>query len=118
MVIVLAELGLGYEAKYLVFNKDEHEAQEHTKYNPNGRIPTLIDHANDNFVIWSERDPHALRCPGCSGSAHSGYHCRESNAIIAYLVEKYDAECEIPVNDTDEHWWQLQWLFLQASGQG
>ena len=53
VAFVLGELGLEYEFIYLDSEKDEHKSPEHTKYNPNGRIPTLIDHGNDDFVIWS-----------------------------------------------------------------
>lgn len=52
VVIVLEELGLDYDSKYLVFDKGEQKSPEYTKYNPNGRIPTLIDHKNNDFVIW------------------------------------------------------------------
>lgn len=50
---VLDELKLTYETKFLDFNKNEHKDPEHTKFNPNGRIPTLIDHHNNDFVLWS-----------------------------------------------------------------
>ncbi|TFY68547.1 hypothetical protein EVJ58_g943 [Rhodofomes roseus] len=94
---VLAELGLEYESKLLDFNQQDHKAPEYTNYNPNGRIPALIDHSNNDFVVW------------------------ESNAIMLYLVEKYDIEHKISVsdsNDSNEKFEQLQWLFFQASGQG
>ena len=52
VAIVLEELGLTYESIYLDFQQGEQKASEHTKYNPNGRIPTLIDHKNNDFVIW------------------------------------------------------------------
>jgi glutathione S-transferase len=52
VVLVLEELGLSYETVYLDFDKKEHKAAEYTKLNPNGRIPTLIDHENNDFVIW------------------------------------------------------------------
>ncbi|KZT11323.1 glutathione S-transferase [Laetiporus sulphureus 93-53] len=94
VVFVLEELGLSYESKYLKFDKLEHKSLEHTKYNPNGRIPTLIDHWNNDFTIW------------------------ESNAIIVYLVEKYDENHKISVPDFNEKMAQLQWLFFQSSGQG
>ena len=42
---------------------------------------------------------------------------RESNAIIQYLVDKYDKDLTISV-DGDEKYKQLQWLYFQASGQG
>ena len=43
---------------------------------------------------------------------------RESNAIIEYLVEKYDTEHKISVTDVNDKFTLLQWLFFQASGQG
>lgn len=52
VAIVLEELGLSYETIYLDFAKKEQKDENHTKYNPNGRIPTLIDHKNNDFVIW------------------------------------------------------------------
>ncbi|KAI0685586.1 glutathione S-transferase [Cytidiella melzeri] len=94
VAIVLEELGLHYETKFLDFQKGEHKAEEHTKLNPNGRIPTLVDHNNGDFTIW------------------------ESDAIILYLVDTYDTEHKISVSDTKEKYEQLQWLFFQASGQG
>ncbi|KAI0090826.1 glutathione S-transferase [Irpex rosettiformis] len=94
VAIVLEELGLTYDTKFLDFQSGEHKAEPHTKYNPNGRIPTLIDHKNGDFVLW------------------------ESNAIITYLVDTYDKEHKISAADTKDKYLQLQWLFFQASGQG
>ncbi|KAH9854708.1 glutathione S-transferase C-terminal-like protein [Lenzites betulinus] len=94
VAIVLEELGLDYHPIYLEFEKGEHKAPEYVKYNPNGRIPALIDHKNNDFVIW------------------------ESCAIISYLVEKYDTEGKVSVKSFEENALQLQWLFFQASGQG
>ncbi|EPT00881.1 glutathione S-transferase C-terminal-like protein [Fomitopsis schrenkii] len=94
VAFVLAELGLEFESKYLDFGTLEHKGPEYTKYNPNGRIPTLIDHGNNDLVIW------------------------ESNAILQYLVEKYDTEHNISVSNFEEKFQQLQWLFFQSSGQG
>ncbi|KAI0821290.1 glutathione S-transferase [Irpex lacteus] len=94
VAIVLEELGLTYDTKFLDFQSGEHKAEPHTKYNPNGRIPTLIDHKNGDFAIW------------------------ESDAIITYLVDTYDKEHKISASDTKEKYEQLQWLFFQASGQG
>ncbi|OBZ70415.1 Glutathione S-transferase 1 [Grifola frondosa] len=79
---------------YLDFAKGEQKGPEHVKLNPNGRIPTIIDHKNGDFVVW------------------------ESNAIIVYLVETYDKQNKISVSDPKERITQLQWLFFQASGQG
>ncbi|KAI0793550.1 glutathione S-transferase C-terminal-like protein [Fomes fomentarius] len=94
VAFVLEELGLSYESVYLVFDKGEHKAPEYTKYNPNGRIPALIDHHNGDFVIW------------------------ESCAILLYLVERYDKEKRLTVTDEKDRYSLIQWLFFQASGQG
>lgn len=50
--MVLRELGLTFERKLLDFGKNEHKIPEHTKLNPNGRVPTIIDHHYNDFVIW------------------------------------------------------------------
>ncbi|KAI0698194.1 glutathione S-transferase C-terminal-like protein [Cerioporus squamosus] len=94
VAFVLEEFGLSYHSIYLDLVKQEQRAPEHTQYNPNGRIPTLIDHHNGDFVIW------------------------ESNAILLYLVDKYDKEHKLSVTDEKEKHSLLQWLFFQASGQG
>ena len=94
VAFVLTELGLTYESIYLDFNKLEQKAPEYTQYNPNGRIPTLIDHANGDFTIW------------------------ESGAIILYLADKYDPERRLSMESERERYAMIQWLFFQASGQG
>ncbi|TBU41150.1 glutathione S-transferase C-terminal-like protein [Dichomitus squalens] len=93
VVFVLEELGLTYESIYLDFAKAEQKGPEYTKFTPNGRIPTLIDHQNGDFTIW------------------------ESDAILLYLTDKYDAEKKLTVTG-DEKYSLIQWLFFQASGQG
>ena len=52
VAMVLSELGLSYEELFLDLSKGESKQPEHTKYNPNGRVPTLIDHKNNDFAIW------------------------------------------------------------------
>ncbi|KAL4247797.1 GST superfamily protein [Abortiporus biennis] len=94
VVFVLEALELSYETIYLDFSKNEQKAPEHTKYNPNGRIPTLIDHHNNDFAIW------------------------ESCAIMLYLAEKYDKDKKIYSSDFNERALINQYLFFQASGQG
>ncbi|RPD53907.1 glutathione S-transferase C-terminal-like protein [Lentinus tigrinus ALCF2SS1-7] len=94
VAILLEELGLTYESIYLDFQKNEQKQSPHVDYNPNGRIPTLIDHKNGDFVLW------------------------ESNAILLYLVDKYDTEKRFTVTDENQKHIVNQWLFFQASGQG
>lgn len=92
---MLEALGLTYHSIYLDFNKGEHKAPEFTQYNPNGRIPALIDHKNGDFVVW------------------------ESDAIMLYLVDKYDTEKKLTFADgSNDKFSLVQWLFFQASGQG
>ncbi|EKM53801.1 uncharacterized protein PHACADRAFT_260333 [Phanerochaete carnosa HHB-10118-sp] len=94
VAIVLEELGLTYETTFLDFQKGEHKAADHTQHNPNGRIPTIIDHKNNNYTLW------------------------ESDAILLYLVERYDPEHKLSVTSQEDKFHQLQWLFFQSSGQG
>jgi len=95
VVIVLEALGLKYESKFLDFSTDEQKKPEHTRYNPNGRIPTIIDHDNNDFTLW------------------------ESNTIIKYLVDRYDKEnvLHFPTG-SNESYLIDQWMTFQVSGQG
>jgi len=43
---------LKYEPVYLDFKKGEHKASDYLKINPNGRVPTIIDHHNNDFTVW------------------------------------------------------------------
>jgi len=91
--IVLEELGLTYESVYLDSSKMEHKGPEYLKINPNGRIPAIMDHFNNDFVVW------------------------ESFAILQYLVDKYDKLHKISSTGLDKYI-ELQWLAFQVSGQG
>jgi glutathione S-transferase len=61
--------------------------------NPNGRVPALTDPNNDNFTIW------------------------ESGAIVEYLVELYDKQGKLTVEDSRGKWALRQYLHFQMSGQ-
>ena len=43
---------------------------------------------------------------------------RESDAILLYLVERYDPEHKLSVAEGNDKFTLMQWLFFQASGQG
>jgi len=90
----LSELGLTYETIYLDFGKQENKTPDYLKLNPNGRVPTIIDHENNDFVLW------------------------ESDAILLYLAERYDKDHKFSAVTDEEKALQNQWLFFQASGQG
>jgi len=95
VVIVLEYLGLKYDTKYLDVYKNEQKAPDFTKYNPNGRLPAIIDHDNEDFVLW------------------------ESNSIIKYLVERYDKSFTLHYpHGTKESYLLDQWMTFQVSGQG
>lgn len=110
----MEELGLTYETHYLDFKKNEQKDPAFIQYNPNGRIPVLIDHTSNDFVVWlvTSCKSHDRKQIDLS-SLH-----RESNAILQYLVEKYDTEHKISAASFEDKTLQLQWLFFQASGQG
>jgi len=61
--IALEEMGLPYEVHELKLDKLEQKQESYLKLNPNGRIPTIVDHDADDFVVF------------------------ESGAILIYLAE-------------------------------
>ncbi|TCD68874.1 Glutathione S-transferase 2 [Steccherinum ochraceum] len=92
VIFALNILGLTYEPSFLAF--DDVKNPEHVRLNPNGRVPTLIDHKNGDFVVW------------------------ESDAILLYLIDTYDPGHRLSVVDPKEKANLNQWLMFQASGQG
>ncbi|THH21379.1 hypothetical protein EUX98_g8394 [Antrodiella citrinella] len=90
---LLNELGLDYETKFLN-TKEEYKSPEYLKLNPNGRLPTLVDHKNNDYTVW------------------------ESAAILLYLVDKYDTKKKHTVTKDKDKYHIYQWLFFQMSGQG
>ncbi|OJT02810.1 Glutathione S-transferase 1 [Trametes pubescens] len=94
VAVALEELGLQYDVAKVNIWAGEQKKPEYLKINPNGRVPALVDHSNGDFTIW------------------------ESDAILLYLVEKYDKEHKLSVADVNEKFKLIQWLFFQSSGQG
>ncbi|MCC5996991.1 MAG: glutathione S-transferase N-terminal domain-containing protein [Oceanicaulis sp.] len=89
--IALEELGLPYEVKVLQLQKGDQKSPEYVKLNPNGRIPTLVDHEAGGRAVF------------------------ESGAILLYLAEKTGKL--IPAG-ADGRWQAIQWLFWQMGGLG
>ena len=90
-IIFLEEAGIKYDITSIDFAKKEQKAPEYLKLNPNGRIPTIIDRSNNNFVVF------------------------ESGAILWYLAEKYNRF--LPKNSDDKSL-TLQWLMFQMANLG
>lgn len=62
--VALEELGLPYDVRPINLGELEQKREWYLKLNPNGRIPTIVDHDEDDLVVF------------------------ESGAILVYLAEK------------------------------
>ena len=91
-IIFLEEAGIEYELTYIDFSKNEQKDKEYIKnINPNARIPSIIDHTNNDFCVF------------------------ESGAILWYLAEKYKKF--LPKNENEKSI-TLQWLMFQVGSIG
>ncbi len=91
IVIALEELGLTYQMIKLNLGALDQKKPAYLKINPNGRIPAIVDHAENNFAVF------------------------ESGAILIYLAEKTG---KLLGNDAKERSLVMQWLMFQMSGLG
>jgi GST-like protein len=89
--IALEELGLPYTVKPISLGKLEQKEEWFLKINPNGRIPAIIDHGNDDFAVF------------------------ESGAILIYLAEKTGKLLPVEPKARSR---VLQWLMFQMGGVG
>ncbi|GFF49114.1 glutathione S-transferase 2 [Aspergillus lentulus] len=97
VAMALEHLGLDYDCVPLEFGEGKGTVKdpEYTsRVNPNGRVPALIDHSNNNFTVF------------------------ESAAILTYLAEKYDANGNLAGKTVEERATINQWLAWQVSGLG
>ncbi len=90
-LIFLEEAEVEYEMTHINFSEKEQKSDWYVKLNPNGRIPTIVDRGNDDFVVF------------------------ESGAILWYLAEKYGKF--LPKSEKARSQ-ALQWLMFQMSGIG
>lgn len=90
VAMILEELGLTYHTVFVEFA--DVKSVPYTNLCPNGRLPTIVDHHNDNLTIW------------------------ESGAIILYLVERYDPDEKMGFKDRNDNAKAVQWLMFQMSG--
>ncbi|MBF7729061.1 glutathione S-transferase N-terminal domain-containing protein [Pseudomonas sp. N040] len=89
--IALEELGLPYSLRELKLLEGEQKQDWFLAINPNGRIPAIIDHDEDDFVVF------------------------ESGAILMYLAEKTG---QLLPGDIKGRSRVVQWLMFQMGGLG
>jgi glutathione S-transferase len=89
--IALEELGLPYKVRRIDFDKREQKEPWYLRINPNGRIPTIVDHDNGGFVVF------------------------ESGALMIYLAEKAG---QLLPTDVKGRSLVIQWLMFQMGGIG
>jgi GST-like protein len=89
--ITLEELGLPYKVRHVRFDKREQKEPWYLKINPNGRIPTIVDHDNDDFAVF------------------------ESGALMIYLAEKAG---KLLPTDVKGRSLVIQWLMFQIGNLG
>jgi glutathione S-transferase len=95
--ILLEKLGLTYTVVPLDFDDKPETGVKGTmflKYNPNGRVPAIVDHEHDDYCVW------------------------ESGAILLYLTDRYDTEGLYYGKTPEERGTTAQWLTHQLSGIG
>lgn len=89
--IVLEETDWPYEFRDVGLGEGGQYDPEYVKLNPNARIPTIIDHDNDDFVVF------------------------ESGAILLYLAERSG---QLLPADEKSRSQVIQWLMFQTGGIG
>ncbi len=89
--VMLEEIGLPYEVRVLDLMKGEQKEEWFLKINPNGRIPAIVDHDNDDFNVF------------------------ESGAIMLYLAEKTG---RLLPKEEKARSRVIQWLMFQMAGVG
>lgn len=91
VTIALEEMQLDYKVINVDLMAGDQKKPEYLQLNPNGRIPTIVDRANDDFVVF------------------------ESGAILMYLGE---LSGKFYPTDAKKRSQVVQWLMFQMGGVG
>ncbi|KAJ3924682.1 MAG: glutathione S-transferase C-terminal-like protein [Lentinula lateritia] len=101
VAVLLEELKSVYDFDYKVrpvnVAKGEQKDPWFIAINPNGRIPAIVDHSRNDFVVF------------------------ETAAILIYLQQHYDTTNKFgwdPKENPDEYSEMLQWIFFAHGGVG
>lgn len=89
--VALEELALPYKVEIVNIMGGEQHKPAFRKINPNGRIPAIVDHENNDLAVF------------------------ESGAILIYLAEKTG---KLLPAEGPERYAVLQWLMFQMGGVG
>ena len=89
--ITLEELGLDYTVRPIDLTKGQQKEDWFVAICPNGRIPAIVDHDNDDFAVF------------------------ETGAIMVYLAEKTG---RLMPTDAEGRSLVMQWLMFQMGGIG
>lgn len=89
--VCLEELGLDYRVRSIDLGELEQKEPWYLQLNPNGRIPTIVDHDHDDHVIF------------------------ESGAILMWLAER---EGKLLPTAAKARSVAVQWLMFQMAGVG
>ncbi|PMD42845.1 glutathione S-transferase GstA, partial [Hyaloscypha variabilis F] len=99
--ITLEELGIKYETTHIDISKNVQKEDWYLKFNPNGRIPAIID-----------------KTPPADGKTREK-RVFEGQAIMLYLCQKYDTDYKISFPfDSDKYWEVMEWMTWMQSGIG
>ena len=92
---MLEECALDYNVHALALDKGEQKQDWDLQINPNGRIPAIVDHDNDDFAVF------------------------ESGAILIYLADKTGQFLPLyTLENPKGRSLVIQWLMFQMSGLG
>lgn len=111
--ILLEELGLEYKVQTLVLASGVQKKSWYTDLNPNGKIPTLVDHGNGDFAVSQSQGKPGFY--GIVSLLKPNYSHANAPAILTYLIRTYDKESKFYFTDPKDISRCEQWLAFHSS---